>query len=128
MVNTKQHTKTLKSTSDNLQTNLMESYTKLAIVAMVLATILVTEPMATNGFPICGVSTYGLKTCQPAVARNVDPIPAPTPECCAALTNADMPCFCKLKGSSSLGVYNIDPDHAMELPAKCKLPQASYRC
>ncbi|KAL8242511.1 hypothetical protein R6Q59_012813 [Mikania micrantha] len=106
----------------------MESYTKLAIITMVLVTTLVIEPMATNGFLICGVTTDGLKTCQPAVAKDVDPLPLPTPECCAALQDADVPCFCKLKDSSLLGTYNIDPEHAMELPAKCKLPQASYHC
>ncbi|KAK9048525.1 hypothetical protein SSX86_032510 [Deinandra increscens subsp. villosa] len=106
----------------------MESYTKLAIVAIVLVATLVTEPMATNGFPICGVTTDGLKKCQPAVAKDVDPLPLPTADCCAALTNADMPCFCKLKDSSMLGFYDIDPKHAMELPAKCKLPQASFHC
>ncbi|KAI3789380.1 hypothetical protein L2E82_02173 [Cichorium intybus] len=106
----------------------MEFYTKLAIVAIVLVATLVTEPMATNGFPICGVSTDGLKTCQPAVAKGVNPLPPPTPECCAALTNADMPCFCKLKDSSFLSVYKIDPTHAMELPGKCNLPQATYHC
>ncbi|KAK1417463.1 hypothetical protein QVD17_26590 [Tagetes erecta] len=107
----------------------MESYTKLATVAIVLvATTLVTRPMTTNCFLICGVTTDALKTCQPAVAKNVDPLPSPTPDCCAALTNVDMPCFCKLKGSSMLSFYDIDPNHAMELPAKCKLPQASFHC
>ncbi|KAI3815161.1 hypothetical protein L1987_14818 [Smallanthus sonchifolius] len=106
----------------------MESYTKLAIVTIVLVATLVTEPMATSDFLICGVTFDGLKTCQPAVAKDVDPLPPPTPECCAALTNANMPCFCKLKDSSFLGLYNIDPEHAMELPGKCKLPQASFHC
>ncbi|KAI3803666.1 hypothetical protein L1987_31825 [Smallanthus sonchifolius] len=106
----------------------MESYTKLAIVAIVLVATLVTEPMATNGLVICGVTTDGLKTCQPSVAKNVDPLPPPTAECCTALGNADMPCFCKLKDSSMLGFYDIDPKHAMELPVKCKLPQASFHC
>lgn len=103
----------------------MESYTKLVIVAIVLV---VTRPITTNGFLICGVTTNALKTCQPAVAKNVDPLPSPTPDCCSALTNADMSCFCKLKGSSMLSFYDIDPKHAMELPAKCKLPQASFHC
>ncbi|CAI9286789.1 unnamed protein product [Lactuca saligna] len=106
----------------------MESYTKLVIVALVLVATIVTEPMATNGFSICGVTTDGLKSCQPAVAKGVDPPPLPTTECCAALTKADMPCFCKLKDSSVLLIYEIDPTHAMELPAKCKLPQATYHC
>ncbi|KAK1414471.1 hypothetical protein QVD17_30215 [Tagetes erecta] len=108
----------------------MESYTKLAIFAIVLVATLVTEPMATNGFPfpICGVSTDDLMTCQPAVAKDVDPLPPPTKVCCAALRKADMPCFCKLKDSSYLDTFNIDPVHAMELPAKCKLPPTTFHC
>ncbi|KAJ0697713.1 putative lipid-transfer protein DIR1 [Helianthus annuus] len=105
----------------------MESYTKLAIVAIVLVATLVTEPMATNGYKICGVTTDGLKTCQPAVAKNVDPLPSPTPDCCAALGDADMPCFCKYE--DMLGNFNIDPKHAMELPAKCQLKKwSNFHC
>ncbi|PWA50600.1 hypothetical protein CTI12_AA336360 [Artemisia annua] len=71
----------------------MEYYTKLALVAMVLVAALVTEPMATNGFKICGVTTDALKTCQPAVAEGVNPRPAPTTDCCSAINKADLPCF-----------------------------------
>nr|XP_043626003.1 putative lipid-transfer protein DIR1 [Erigeron canadensis] len=105
----------------------MESYTKLVLLAIVLVAVVVTEPMATNGFPICGINTDDLKTCQPAVAKGVDPLPAPTAECCAALTNANVPCFCKLKDKNPtlFAIYGIDPKHCMELPAKCNLPQAA---
>ncbi|KAI3716091.1 hypothetical protein L6452_23170 [Arctium lappa] len=106
----------------------MESYTKLTLFAMVLVSTLVTEPMVANGFSFCGVTTDGLKTCKPAVAKGVTPLPLPTPECCAALVDADMPCLCKFKDSSLLGTYGIDPKLAMLLPEKCNLPQANLHC
>ncbi|KAL4588787.1 hypothetical protein LXL04_001682 [Taraxacum kok-saghyz] len=105
------------------------SYTKLAIVSIILVTTLVTEPMATNGLLICGINIDDLKTCQPAVTKDVNPLPPPTPDCCASLsplTGDNMPCFCNLMDSSLLNIYKIDPILAMELPRKCDLPQANY--
>ncbi|XP_071688999.1 putative lipid-transfer protein DIR1 [Rutidosis leptorrhynchoides] len=109
----------------------MESYTKLAIVAIVLIAALVTEPLAVNGLPICGVTTDDLQTCQPAVAKDVDPLPQPTADCCTALRNADMSCFCKLKDKypGVLAYYKIDPKRAMDLPRRCNITQApNFHC
>ena len=106
----------------------MEYHTKLALVAMVLVAALVTEPMATNGFKICGVTTDALKTCQPAVAQGVNPRPEPIADCCSAINKADLPCFCKLKDSSFLSVYGIDPVECVKLPGKCNPQQANFHC
>ncbi|XP_050221066.1 putative lipid-transfer protein DIR1 [Mercurialis annua] len=69
---------------------------------------------------ICNVPISGLMACQGAVTL---PNPsAPTRACCSAITRADIPCLCKYKNSSLLPTFGIDPNLALQLPAKCNLP------
>ncbi|CAN6197510.1 unnamed protein product [Urochloa humidicola] len=70
---------------------------------------------------LCGMSKDQFMLCQPAVAQTPDPPPPPTEACCGALGTADLECLCSYKNSPWLNVYNIDPERAMQLPAKCGL-------
>ncbi|MED6113693.1 hypothetical protein PIB30_073173 [Stylosanthes scabra] len=69
---------------------------------------------------ICNVSIGDLMTCKPAVTPPNPPLP--TDECCTVLKKADIKCLCKYKNSTLLPALGIDPNLAMELPEKCKLP------
>ncbi|XP_059653331.1 putative lipid-transfer protein DIR1 [Cornus florida] len=100
----------------------MESYQRVAVVSLLLVAI------ASNGVilelcnaqSICNMSTEGLMSCKPSVTP---PKPtAPTAACCTALSHADLPCLCSYKKSNMLPALGIDPNLAMQLPDKCKLP------
>ncbi|XP_059644073.1 putative lipid-transfer protein DIR1 [Cornus florida] len=107
----------------------MEAYTKLVLVALVVAMAFGSEPVeAAFGQSICGMTTDGLMSCKPSVAAGVNPLPAPTPACCSALSKADMQCLCSFKSSSLLPTLGVDPDLAMQLPAKCNLVQSVIHC
>ncbi|BFG15629.1 hypothetical protein Pyn_27007 [Prunus yedoensis var. nudiflora] len=94
----------------------------LVVVALVLVAL-----ASNGGFVqvcdaqnICNVSMNGLMTCRPAVTA---PNPAPpTTACCSALSHADMGCLCSYKNSNLLPSLGIDPNLALQLPAKCRLP------
>ncbi|GMP71302.1 hypothetical protein CsSME_00029770 [Camellia sinensis var. sinensis] len=91
----------------------MEAYQKVAIVVLLLVAI-------TNAQTICNVSMDGLTACKPSVTP-----PNPTPPsatCCSALSHANMQCLCSYKNSKLLPSLGIDPNLALQLPAKCKLP------
>lgn len=101
----------------------MEAYAKkLVIVALLLAIAIGHEPMMTTGQTMCGMTTDGLMACRPSVAGE-NPAP-PSATCCTALSSADMQCLCKYKKSKMLASFGIDPNLAMQLPAKCNLAQA----
>ncbi|KAH7521430.1 hypothetical protein FEM48_Zijuj07G0032300 [Ziziphus jujuba var. spinosa] len=73
-----------------------------------------------NAQTICKVSVSGLMTCKPAVtAPNPSP---PSANCCSALSHADFQCLCSYRNSNLLPSLGIDPNLAMKLPQKCKLP------
>ncbi|PIA35866.1 hypothetical protein AQUCO_03400035v1 [Aquilegia coerulea] len=68
---------------------------------------------------LCNMSEDDLKICKPSVTK---PNPVdPTLDCCTALSKADLTCLCSYKNSMVLPMYGIDPDLAMQLPAKCSL-------
>ncbi|EEF32699.1 putative lipid-transfer protein DIR1 [Ricinus communis] len=74
-----------------------------------------------NAQSVCNVPISGLMACKPAVTP---PNPsAPTSACCSALTHADMRCLCSYKNSNVLPSLGIDPNLALQLPPKCKLPR-----
>ncbi|KAL2326701.1 hypothetical protein Fmac_025759 [Flemingia macrophylla] len=73
-----------------------------------------------NGLSICNVSIDDLLKCKPA-ATPPNPTP-PSKECCEALSHADLSCLCTYKNSPLLPLYGIDPDLAVQLPAKCNIP------
>ncbi|KAJ1400451.1 Bifunctional inhibitor/plant lipid transfer protein/seed storage helical domain [Sesbania bispinosa] len=73
----------------------------------------------TKGISLCNMSEDGLMACKPSVTK---PNPVdPSPECCNALTGADLKCLCSYKNSSELPLLGIDPTLAASLPAKCNL-------
>ncbi|KAJ9697492.1 hypothetical protein PVL29_009352 [Vitis rotundifolia] len=92
------------------------------MVAAVLVVAIVVE--GSEGFSLCNMSEDDLMTCKPAVSK---PSPVdPSPECCKALSGADLTCLCSYKNSETLPFLGIDPDLAMALPSKCNLtPPAS---
>ncbi|TKY50536.1 putative lipid-transfer protein DIR1 [Spatholobus suberectus] len=77
-----------------------------------------------NGQTICNVSVAGLMACRPAVSP-----PNPTPpsqDCCNVLSHADLRCLCSYKNSTLLPSLGIDPNLAMQLPAKCNVPHPPH--
>jgi hypothetical protein len=70
---------------------------------------------------VCNMSNEQFMSCQPAAAKTTDPPTKPSDACCAALGGADLGCLCTYKNSPWMTVYNIDPQRAIELPAKCGL-------
>ncbi|KAF7837090.1 putative lipid-transfer protein DIR1 [Senna tora] len=73
-----------------------------------------------NAQTICNVSISGLMACKPSVTLP-NPI-LPSGDCCSALSHADLRCLCFYKNSKLLPSLGIDPNLAMQLPVKCKLP------
>ena len=73
---------------------------------------------AQQGF--CNMTQDGLTACKPAI-MGPKPAPKPTDACCTALAHADLNCLCSYKNSGWLAVLRIDPDLAMQLPAKCNM-------
>ena len=95
----------------------METARKLVLVVALL--VLLVE--VSNAQTICNVSANDLLTCKPAVTK---PNPAPpTQACCSVLARTDLGCLCKYKNSNLLPSLGIDPNLAVQLPAKCHLPR-----
>src|SRR3989442_4529514 len=95
----------------------MERVQKLVIVAM-LAIVLSSTTI--NGQNICNVPISGLLSCRAAVTPPNPP--PPTSGCCSVVSHADLKCLCSYKNSNLLPSLGIDPNLAMKLPEKCKLP------
>lgn len=73
-----------------------------------------------NAQIFCKVPVSGLMACKPAVTA---PNPAPpSSNCCSVLSHADLNCLCSYKNSNILPSLGIDPNLALQLPQKCKLP------
>ncbi|CAH1447112.1 unnamed protein product [Lactuca virosa] len=69
---------------------------------------------------ICNMTEDGLMACKPSVTTE-KPV-YPSPECCKAVSGADMKCLCSYKESLILPSLGIDPGLALGLPVKCNLP------
>ncbi|KAK9280724.1 hypothetical protein L1049_003612 [Liquidambar formosana] len=93
----------------------MEMGKKIVILVVVMVAML----QGSRGLSLCGVNEDGLMACKPSVTKP-DPV-EPSPECCEAISGADLTCLCSYKNSVMLPALGIDPDLAMELPAKCNL-------
>lgn len=92
---------------------------KLFVVTVVLLLVAIS-----NAQTLCKVSVSGLMTCKAAVTP---PNPAPpSANCCSVLSNADLRCLCSYKNSNLLPSLGIDPNLAVQLPEKCKLPHAPH--
>ncbi|KAL1538141.1 hypothetical protein AAHA92_26918 [Salvia divinorum] len=92
------------------------SYKKIATVCVVLMIL----GGGANAQTICNMTVAGLTACKPS-ATAPDP-PPPSAACCSALSHADMKCLCSYKNSKVLPSLGIDPNLAMQLPQKCKIP------
>lgn len=95
---------------------------KIMVVALVLIGMVSQGVVfqVSNAQSICKVSISGLMSCKPAVtAPNPSP---PSANCCSVLSHADLQCLCSYKNSNLLPSLGIDPNLAMQLPQKCKLP------
>ncbi|RWR87184.1 putative lipid-transfer protein DIR1 [Cinnamomum micranthum f. kanehirae] len=87
------------------------------VIAMFLGNIGVGPTMA---FTLCGMTDEGIEACRPSI-RTDDPVD-PSVDCCGALSKADIPCLCSYKNSVMLPSLGIDPNAALQVPAKCNLP------
>ncbi|TYK16954.1 putative lipid-transfer protein DIR1 [Cucumis melo var. makuwa] len=89
----------------------------LALVLMVVNNIGFGEAQS-----ICNMPIAGLYACRPAVTP---PNPtAPTAQCCMALGQADLHCFCAYRNSGALSSFGIDPNLAMQLPKRCNISKS----
>ena len=79
-----------------------------------------------RGLSLCNMNEEGIEACKPSVSSSnggsSSPVADPTPECCKALSRADLDCLCSYKNSPELPLLGIDPSLAMALLAKCHLP------
>ncbi|KAM7486392.1 hypothetical protein LguiA_002401 [Lonicera macranthoides] len=82
--------------------------------------ILLSLSVVVEGQSICNMTEAGLMACRPSVTPPNPP--KPTPECCSALSHADLACLCRYKNSTILPSFGVDPKLAIKLPLKCKLP------
>lgn len=96
--------------------------TKLVAVALVVVAL----AGGAVGMSLCNVTEDGFASCKPSVTPP-DPEP-PSPECCDAVSGADMKCLCSYRNSFMLPSLGIDPDLALALPAKCNLPNSPAEC
>ncbi|KAF7847458.1 hypothetical protein BT93_H0153 [Corymbia citriodora subsp. variegata] len=87
---------------------------------VILLGLMVVIACGTDAQSVCGVSFSQLLTCMPA-ATPPNP-PPPTSTCCEVLSQADLPCFCQFKSSPILPSIGVDPELALQLPGKCKIP------
>ncbi|KAK4778263.1 hypothetical protein SAY87_018450 [Trapa incisa] len=89
---------------------------RLLIIFLLIAAIFGSSGAQT----ICNVPYAGLVACK-AAATPPKP-PPPTATCCRALSHANMGCLCSYKNSKALPALGVDPNLAMQLPRKCRLP------
>lgn len=71
------------------------------------------------GMTLCNMDEKGLMACKGSVTPP-DPV-EPSSQCCDALGEADLKCLCSYRNSMVLPSIGIDPDLALQLPAKCNL-------
>ncbi|CAB4290242.1 unnamed protein product [Prunus armeniaca] len=104
----------------------MAAYKKLVvIVALFLALAIGSEANEQVQVTFCRLTKEGLNACAPSVS-GLNPLP-PSALCCSALSIADFQCLCFFKNYSNLLTsYGIDPNLAMQLPAKCNLRQTVH--
>ncbi|KAL2493284.1 Bifunctional inhibitor/lipid-transfer protein/seed storage 2S albumin superfamily protein [Abeliophyllum distichum] len=98
----------------------MESYQKVSILMLLFVAISSNVLVVSNAQTICNMSGEGLMACRPAATPPTPP--PPSAACCSALSHADLHCLCSYKNSKVLPALGVDPNLALQLPAKCKLP------
>ncbi|XP_052170963.1 putative lipid-transfer protein DIR1 [Diospyros lotus] len=92
---------------------------KLSKMMVVVAVALLALAGGLKSVELCDMNEEGVMACKPSVT---EPNPVdPSPECCQALSAANLTCLCDYKNSLLLPSLGIDPQLAMALPAKCNL-------
>ncbi|KAK4410488.1 UNVERIFIED_CONTAM: hypothetical protein Scaly_0146500 [Sesamum calycinum] len=100
-------------------------FQKVAILAILLPIIIGNISIhVTYAQTVCGMSGEDLMACKPAVT--LPHPPPPSGRCCSALAHADIRCLCTYKNSKLLPSLGIDPNLAIQLPDKCKLPHPAH--
>ncbi|KAL8056055.1 hypothetical protein ABFX02_04G094800 [Erythranthe guttata] len=104
---------------------------KIAIVKAILLVAIITGSINNDnnknvcyGQSVCNMSGEDLMACKPS-ATPPEP-PPPSARCCSALSHADIRCLCTFKNSKLLPSLGIDPNLAIQLPDKCKLPHPAH--
>ncbi|KAA8527325.1 hypothetical protein F0562_034578 [Nyssa sinensis] len=98
-----------------------KAYQRVAVVALLLVAIGSNVCHAQN---ICNMTGEDLMACKPSVTP---PNPTlPSAKCCSALSHADLPCLCSYRKSKLLPSLGIDPNLALQLPDKCKIPHPAH--
>ncbi|XP_057437167.1 putative lipid-transfer protein DIR1 [Lotus japonicus] len=98
---------------------IMEERKWVTLHLMVVLLMMASTLKVSKGISLCNMNEDGIMACKPSVTK---PNPVdPSPECCQALTGADLKCLCSYKNSSELPLLGIDPTLAVSLPAKCNL-------
>ncbi|KAK7256164.1 hypothetical protein RIF29_29601 [Crotalaria pallida] len=92
------------------------------VVALQLMVIMMMASMlnVSKSMSLCNMSEDGLNACKPSVTQP-NPVDPPSPQCCQAITGADLNCLCSYKNSPELPLLGIDPTLATSLPVKCNL-------
>ncbi|KAI3463241.1 hypothetical protein Pfo_019904, partial [Paulownia fortunei] len=100
-------------------------YQKVAVLAVLLSIIIGNINIHVSyAQTICNMSGEDLMACKPSVTPPRPP--PPSARCCSALSHADIRCLCSYKNSKLLPSLGIDPNLAMQLPDKCKLPHPAH--
>ncbi|PKA48611.1 Putative lipid-transfer protein DIR1 [Apostasia shenzhenica] len=107
-----------------------KSHHLLALQALVSAALLLSSSVlpeaAAQPTKVCNMSRDGFAACRPAISLSAPtPAPVPTDACCSAVAGADLTCLCGYKNSVMLPYLGINPNLAMQLPAKCHVPAPS---
>ncbi|KAJ8774183.1 hypothetical protein K2173_009614 [Erythroxylum novogranatense] len=102
---------------------MMKTFQKMFIIGAVVLVAIGSNGIfeVSNAQTICNMPASGLTSCKGSVTPP-NPTP-PTTECCSALSHADLRCLCSYRNSKLLPTLGIDPNLAMQLPDKCKLPR-----
>ncbi|KAI5002962.1 hypothetical protein ZWY2020_027612 [Hordeum vulgare] len=98
-----------------------------AVAVALLLAMAAVSGAAAGGYTACGVDLERMKgSCGSYCARGSREA-RPSSQCCGALSGADFPCLCRLKGAlASLG--NLDAGRAMQIPSKCGIRGAPRSC
>ncbi|CAA2990172.1 lipid-transfer DIR1 [Olea europaea subsp. europaea] len=100
----------------------MESYKKVAILMLLMSIAISSNILeVSNAQTICNMSGEGLMACRTAATPPTPPLPSAA--CCYAISHADFLCLCFYKNSKFLPSLGVDPNLAMQLPSKCRLPR-----
>ncbi|KAG6529292.1 putative lipid-transfer protein DIR1 [Zingiber officinale] len=89
------------------------------VMVMVALTVCINVDVAA-GQGLCKMTQEGLTACKPSIST-VKAEANPSEACCSALKQANLTCLCSFRNSNLLPYLGINPDLAMQLPAKCSI-------